>query len=147
MKTAKKYFNHIIILLFIFSLLLNVFVFKEDSRLPHISSFIILLITFLLISKNKLPKLIGLLFLFFINIKVIYSLNFNENITTSILHSILETNINEVLFMSGSLLLKLIFPTLIFTAFLFYLITRIKKNLKNTSLLHEFRTNKKTLYF
>lgn len=37
--------------------------------------------------------------------------------------------------MSGSLLLKLIFPTLIFTAFLFYLITRIKKNLENTSLL------------
>ncbi|RXK34230.1 hypothetical protein BBD39_00765 [Arsenophonus endosymbiont of Bemisia tabaci Asia II 3] len=37
--------------------------------------------------------------------------------------------------MLGSLLLKLIFPTVIFTAFLFYLITRIKKNLKNTFLL------------
>lgn len=73
MKTAKKYFNYIIVLLFIFSILLNVFVFKGDSRLPHVSSFTILLITFLLrISKNKLPKLIGLLFLFFITLKVIY---------------------------------------------------------------------------
>lgn len=37
--------------------------------------------------------------------------------------------------MSGSLLLKLIFSTLIFTAFLFYIITIINENLKNTYLL------------
>ncbi|QBY44376.1 Phosphoethanolamine transferase EptC [Arsenophonus nasoniae] len=133
----KKYINYIILLLlFIFSLLLNIFIFKVDARLPHISTFTILLITlFLILSNNNLRKLIGLTFLFLINIKVIYSLNFNGNITISVLHSILETNINEALFMLGSLFLKLILPSLIFTAFLFYLITIIKKNLANTSLL------------
>lgn len=133
----KKYINYIILLLlFIFSLILNIFIFKVDARLPHISTFTILLITlFLILSNNNLRKLIGLTFLFLINIKVIYSLNFNGNIIISVLHSILETNINEALFMLGSLFLKLILPSLIFTAFLFYLINIIKKNLANTSLL------------
>lgn len=137
MENMKKYINYIILfLLFIFSFLLNIFIFKVDSRLPHISTFTILLITLLLIlSNNNLRKLIGLIFLFLINIKVIYSLNFNGNITISVLHSILETNINEALSMLGSLFLKLILPSLIFTAFFFYLITKIKKNLVNMSLL------------
>ncbi|WGL99953.1 phosphoethanolamine transferase (plasmid) [Arsenophonus sp. aPb] len=129
--------NHLVLLsLFIISLLLNFFIFKEDSRLPHVSTFTILLITFLLtVSKNRLKKLIGLFILFLINIKVIYSLNFNGNITISVLHSILETNINETIFMLGSLFLKLILPAFILTTFLFYLITKINKNLENTPLI------------
>ncbi|MFS1563803.1 MAG: hypothetical protein ACL7AX_09940 [Candidatus Arsenophonus phytopathogenicus] len=136
MKKIKNNLNYIIFLLiFLVSIPLNIFVFEEDSRVPHVSTFTILLITFvLIISNNKIKKLIGLFLLFLINFKIVYALYSNGNVTTAVLRSILETNTHETLSMISALFLKLILPSFIITATSFYFIHNIKKNVKNTSL-------------
>lgn len=136
MKKIKNNLNYIILLLiFLVSILLNIFVFEEDSRVPHVSTFTVLLITFvLIISNSKIKKLIGIFLLFLINLKIIYSLYSNGNVTISVLNSIIETNTNEVLLMSDGLFLKLIVPSLILTIVLFYLLVKVKEHLKINSL-------------
>lgn len=123
------------LLIFSISILLNIFVFEEDSRVPHVSTFTILLITFILIiSDSKIKKLIGIFLLFLINLKIIYSFYSNANITISVLQSMLETNIKEVLLMSDGLFLKLLIPSLILTKILFFFLAKVKKYLKSSSL-------------
>ncbi|WP_063656681.1 phosphoethanolamine transferase [Candidatus Arsenophonus triatominarum] len=120
----------ILLLIFLISQIINLYVFRTSKGISHISTFTILLITFvLIISNGSIKKAIGIFFLFFINLKIIYSLCFNGNITVSAIKSIFETNIKEVSLMFNGLFFKLTFPSLILTISVFFLVSKIRKNL------------------
>ncbi len=128
----RRYYKYILAIVIGLGLtyLLNPFIFQKDSSIPHLSTFSLLLSIFLLIKeKNKILNSIGGILLFFLLIQINYSLVFGERISVSVLDSFVETNKKESLSMVSHLFFIMLFPAIMVTIALFYLITKKTGNI------------------